>query len=76
VSRVRNADQFLTKFRRYREVYEQHYVRRLERVRQKFAGVSNPDPVHAVMLKEAEDGLLEAHVRESIDQCVTSPDYS
>jgi hypothetical protein len=63
VSRTRNADQFLTEFRRLRQIYEHYYVQLCEGVRRQYTGLPIPADEKAVLLKVEEDALLEAQVR-------------
>jgi hypothetical protein len=63
VSRVRNADQFLTEFRCRRQIYEQYYVQMSVRVRRKYTGLPISADERAALLKAEEDALLEAHAR-------------
>lgn len=63
MSRFRNADQFLTEFRRRRQIYERRYIQMCEHVRQKYTSFSIPTDEKATLLKAEEDALLEAHAR-------------
>ena len=63
MSRIRNADQLLTEFRRQRLIYERYHVEICERIRREYTDLSMPADEKAAQLKAAEDTLLEAHAR-------------
>ncbi len=54
MSRVRNADEFLRRFREIRSAYEDRHARRIAQIRQMYAG----EPEQALL-----DNSLEAHAR-------------